>query len=100
MSYHVYHGDGRDMRKRDLVRYDVVIVPYNTLSSEHVTSEGKSKGKKKAKSGKDGVLHRIRWRRVVFDEATAAKNPKTSVAISCKDVVAERRWSVVANVRS
>ena len=40
------------------------------------------------------LLHRVRWRRVVLDEAHGIKNPSTASAKACSLLTAERRWYV------
>jgi hypothetical protein len=62
-------------------------------------SSAKSKSKKKKKKLKDsdfdldsGPLARVRWFRVVLDEAQTIKNYRTVVARACCGLRAKRRW--------
>ncbi|TKW26616.1 hypothetical protein SEVIR_3G202000v4 [Setaria viridis] len=62
-------------------------------------SSAKSKSKKKKKKLKDsdfdldsGPLARVRWFRVVLDEAQTIKNHRTIVARACCGLRAKRRW--------
>lgn len=77
-----------------------------TLSGEHfapvpstTTTKPKEEGggggikseTKKPKSNKpiDGLLHAIKWRRVVLDEGHVIKNPKAKMSMACADLKAE-----------
>ncbi|KAJ3681241.1 hypothetical protein LUZ60_015730 [Juncus effusus] len=58
-------------------------------------SKGKRKGKKKKKDDEledAGPLARVRWFRVVLDEAQTIKNHRTQVAKACSGLRAKRRW--------
>ncbi|OEL30921.1 Helicase-like transcription factor CHR28 [Dichanthelium oligosanthes] len=62
-------------------------------------SSAKSKSKKKKKKLKDsdfdldsGAIARVRWFRVVLDEAQTIKNYRTIVARACCGLRAKRRW--------
>ena len=60
-------------------------------------TNARSKGKKKAKKLKDfdydsGPLARVRWFRVILDEAQTIKNHRTQVARACSGLRAKRRW--------
>lgn len=46
---------------------------------------------KKAKPSKplEGMLHTVKWRRVVLDEGHVIKNPKAKMSIACADLKAE-----------
>lgn len=41
-----------------------------------------------------GVLHRIKFLRVVLDEAQAIKNYKSRTSIACRGLMAEKRWAM------
>lgn len=75
------------------------------ISSEFASNKRKqpthvsSKGKKKSKQNKDsnfdcgsGALARVRWFRVILDEAQTIKNHRTQVARACSWLRAKRRW--------
>ncbi|WOL07214.1 hypothetical protein Cni_G15952 [Canna indica] len=63
------------------------------------TSNGRNNLKKKGKKLKDshldsdsGALARVRWFRVILDEAQTIKNHRTQVARACCGLRAKRRW--------
>ncbi|GAA5887951.1 hypothetical protein JCM6882_000812 [Rhodosporidiobolus microsporus] len=113
LKWHFYHGEGRELSKKQLREYDVVIATYNTLAG---TLEGPHKAPKKSSTdttanedeedpmsrpdpkkqkkaaAKDTALHAIKWRRVVLDEGHLIKNPKAKMSRACADLKAERRW--------
>ncbi|CAL9780464.1 unnamed protein product, partial [Musa acuminata subsp. burmannicoides] len=62
-------------------------------------SSGQNKVKKRGKRSKDsqldvdsGPLARVRWFRVILDEAQTIKNHRTQVARACCGLRAKRRW--------
>ncbi|GAA5822173.1 hypothetical protein JCM10212_002977 [Sporobolomyces blumeae] len=122
LKWHLYHGEGRELTKKQLRRYDVVITTYQTLVGgiEEVTpkqktpvasgfsddpidaneadvvpsvpGDGPPPSKKQKRSVKDGTLHSIKWRRVVLDEGHLIKNPKAKMSRAAAELKAERRW--------
>ncbi|GAA5820659.1 hypothetical protein JCM11251_003100 [Rhodosporidiobolus azoricus] len=114
LKWHFYHGEGRELTKKQLREFDVVIATYNTLagalddptkkdskkSSANGTEQeddeddplARPDAKKLRKSTKDTALHAIKWRRVVLDEGHLIKNPKAKMSRACADLKAERRW--------
>ncbi|KAK4701080.1 hypothetical protein P7C70_g5154, partial [Phenoliferia sp. Uapishka_3] len=96
LKWHVYHGEGREVSKKQLRKFDVVITTYQTLALEHLAEvkEVEKHSLKKAKLAKpvEGTLHAIKWRRVVLDEGHVIKNPKAKMSVACADLKAERRW--------
>lgn len=63
------------------------------------TDNARSKGKKKKKSLNDshfdsdsGALAKVRWYRVILDEAQTIKNHRTQVAKACSGLRAKKRW--------
>lgn len=111
LTFHVYHGPGRDMPLEKLRNFDVVITAYPTLSGELADdSKGKGKGKSKAKKGSgdedddwlepaskkkkkaNGKLLQVAWKRVVLDEGHTIKNPKARVSKAACALNAYSRW--------
>ncbi|GAB7362217.1 hypothetical protein MBLNU230_g2242t1 [Neophaeotheca triangularis] len=43
-----------------------------------------------------GVFHRMKWLRVVLDEATAIKNHKSQTSIACRGLDGKHKWAVSA----
>jgi len=122
LSVLVYHGGSRTRDPNELAKYDVVVTTYMTVANEvpkensdddkkdsemsgicpELCVGGKrkrpkkmqSKAKKKNKSSNSdgGPLARVRWFRVVLDEAQTIKNYRTQVSRACRGLRAERRW--------
>ncbi|BGP25055.1 hypothetical protein JCM10295v2_003975 [Rhodotorula toruloides] len=112
LKWHFFHGEGRELSKKELRKYDVIITTYQTLAG---TIEGDSRkssraasqvgtenddedqeddrpAKKRKISQKDLALLEIKWRRVVLDEGHLIKNPKAKMSKACVKLQAERRW--------
>jgi SNF2 family DNA or RNA helicase len=49
---------------------------------------------RKKPKGTPTVLHKIRWDRIILDEGHEIRNPKSKVALSLKNIVADIRWVV------
>jgi SNF2 family DNA or RNA helicase len=68
----------------------------NSKKRKPLASNKKRKGKKAKDSDLDsldaGPLSRVRWFRVVLDEAQTIKNHRTHVARACSGLRAKRRW--------
>ncbi|GAA5843841.1 hypothetical protein JCM3766R1_005942 [Sporobolomyces carnicolor] len=113
LKWHFYHGEGRELTKKQLREFDVVISTYQTLVNgiEEVTPKPKTKSdeeeeaidaneadvvpppaKKQKRMVKDGTLHAIKWRRIVLDEGHLIKNPKAKMSRAAAELTAERRW--------
>ncbi|RLN35333.1 putative ATP-dependent helicase C17A2.12-like isoform X1 [Panicum miliaceum] len=121
LSVLVYHGGLRTKDPSELAKYDVVVTTYTIVANEvpkqiaddddqknsaepsaghkrKRPSSAKSKSKKKKKrldSDFDldsGPIARVRWFRVVLDEAQTIKNYRTVVARACCGLRAKRRW--------
>lgn len=119
LSVLVYHGGARTKDPNELAKYDVVVTTYTIVANEvpkqnadddpdqkngEESSAGNkkkapSKSKKRKKKLKDsdidldsGPVARVRWFRVVLDEAQTIKNFRTQVAKGCCGLRAKRRW--------
>ncbi|XP_062192955.1 helicase-like transcription factor CHR28 isoform X2 [Phragmites australis] len=121
LSVLVYHGGTRTKDPSELAKYDVVVTTYTIVANEvpkqnadddadqknteessagnkrKLPSNAQSKAKKKKKKLKDidldsGPIARVRWFRVVLDEAQTIKNFRTQVAKACCGLRAKRRW--------
>jgi SNF2 family DNA or RNA helicase len=122
LSVLVYHGGSRTKDPSELAKYDVVVTTYTIVTNEvpkhnadddadqknggetsagnkrKQPSNAQSKGKKKKKLRASeidldsGPLARVRWFRVVLDEAQTIKNFRTQVAKACCGLRAKRRW--------
>ncbi|CAG5004232.1 unnamed protein product [Parnassius apollo] len=76
-----HHGAARAQQPHRLATYDLVLTTYNILLRE---------------TEKGGALCRVRWRRVVLDEAHAVRNHKslTAAAVLPRSLRAFRRWAL------
>ncbi|GAA5925522.1 uncharacterized protein JCM15063_005048 [Sporobolomyces koalae] len=113
MNWHFYHGEGRDLTKKQLREFDVVITTYQSLVAgiEEVAPKPRTReeeeelaegivdvadhpppSKKQKRTVKDGTLHAIKWRRIVIDEGHLIKNPKAKMSRAAAELTAERRW--------
>ncbi|KAL4267211.1 SNF2/RAD54 Helicase and Transcription Factor [Pleurotus pulmonarius] len=110
-----HHGPNRPTDPNVLRRHHIVVTTYDVVKSEYavyrpeVKDESKSKAKKKkaasdsdddipavkkaAKKGpKRDAIFRIKWWRVILDEAHNIKNHITKGAVACCDLDAKFRW--------
>ncbi|XP_071738721.1 helicase-like transcription factor CHR28 [Rutidosis leptorrhynchoides] len=119
LSVLVYHGANRTKDPIEVAKYDVVITTYAIVSMEvpmqplgehdaetkpKISPSKKRKyppeGSRKDKAGPDNEtfesidrpLAKLRWFRVILDEAQSIKNYKTRVAKACWGLRAKRRW--------
>ncbi|RLM66307.1 putative ATP-dependent helicase C17A2.12-like [Panicum miliaceum] len=122
LSVFVYHGGSRTRDPNELAKYDVVVTTYMTVANEVPKAnsdddtkdsemsgtcpelcvggkrkrpkkkQSKAKKKNKPSNSDGGPLARVRWFRVVLDEAQTIKNYRTQVSRACCGLRAERRW--------
>ena len=76
----VYHGNKRERDINIIKNYDIVITTYHLLKGN--------------KNENESPLHRIKWGRVVFDEAHHLRNRNTRLFKGAKDINSEIRWIV------
>nr|XP_043620030.1 LOW QUALITY PROTEIN: helicase-like transcription factor CHR28 [Erigeron canadensis] len=120
LSVLMYHGANRTKDPSELAKYDVVLTTYPLVtmevpkqplvdeSNENASESSHNGYAKKRKyppkpnkvSKKRGMifeslarpLAKVRWFRVVLDEAQTIKNHRTQVARACWGLKAKRRW--------
>lgn len=90
----VYHGTNSKvklMSLKELKRYDVIMMSYNSLESLYRKQE---KGfKRKAGMVKEtSLIHAITFHRVILDEAHCIKTRTTMTAKACFELKAKYRW--------
>ncbi|KAI8381219.1 SNF2 family N-terminal domain-containing protein [Radiomyces spectabilis] len=85
LSVLVYHGTSRPSDPRKLLAYDVVISSYHVLIQDYGKNDTYT-----------GPLAKLKWHRVILDEAHVIKNKATSMARSCCLVDAQYRWCLTA----
>jgi SNF2 family DNA or RNA helicase len=98
-----YHGNQKKtITEAELRAAPIVLTTYNMLllSKSKSKSKGTSKTEKseteKGKTTEDDVslLTKIKWSRLIFDEAHHLRNKRTERFTSCKNVKAQIRWLV------
>ncbi|XP_010487522.1 PREDICTED: helicase-like transcription factor CHR28 isoform X1 [Camelina sativa] len=104
LSVLIYHGSNRTKDPIELAKYDVVVTTYAIVTNEVPQNpllglfDTFSKKRDRASfEGSNlqppaGALGRVRWLRVVLDEAHTIKNHRTLVAKACFSLRAKRRW--------
>ncbi|PWA89877.1 hypothetical protein CTI12_AA106850 [Artemisia annua] len=122
LSVLIYHGTKKTKDPDELSKYDVVLTTYSIVSNEvpikalteedydeddyesfyrpASSSNKKRKLSKKLKKGAEkyilessvSPLVKVRWFRVVLDEAHIIKNHRTKVSRACWGLKAKRRW--------
>lgn len=112
LSVLVYYGVNRTKDPLELAKYDVVIttyaivsmeVPKQPLDADDVETKIKISPTKKRKyppssdespkkEPSESTIGKLRWFRVILDEAQSIKNYKTQAARACWGLRAKRRW--------
>ncbi|KAJ8723684.1 hypothetical protein PYW07_007664 [Mythimna separata] len=77
LSVCLHHGAARATVPHRLATYDLVLTTYNIMQRDNE---------------KKGVLMRIRWRRVILDEAHVVRNHKSATCAAVSALHAQRRW--------
>jgi SNF2 family DNA or RNA helicase len=79
----IYHGPLKQrITEAELLAAPIVLTTYNMLL-------GKEKGK-----GKENLLTKIHWNRLIYDEAHHLRNRKTERYKSCEQIKSEIRWLI------
>jgi len=109
----VYHGPQREKDIRKLKSYDVILTTYNILASEYIDpeEEEKKRNKRRGKAAassvsdsptsspslvveNDSPLFRIKFFRVILDEAHCIRDTKTRQSRAALALNCERRWAL------
>lgn len=89
--------------KEFLESADIVLTTYTEVLRSHpkpifppnlVTAEQKDAHWKKQWEEDRGILHRMKFLRVVLDEAQAIKNHRSQTSISCRALDAKHYWAI------
>ncbi|KAF3034312.1 DNA repair protein rad16 [Didymella heteroderae] len=90
----VYHGTNAKCKKmtvKDLKKFDVIMVSYNSLESLHRKEiKGWSRGEDIIKEA--SPLHAIHFHRLILDEAHSIKSRNTGVAKACFALQGTYKW--------
>ncbi|KAJ8714237.1 hypothetical protein PYW08_007857 [Mythimna loreyi] len=77
LSVCLHHGAARATLPHRLATFDLVLTTYNIMQRDNE---------------KKGVLMRVRWRRVILDEAHVVRNHKSATCAAVSSLHAARRW--------
>ncbi|KAL9650992.1 hypothetical protein ABK040_015095 [Willaertia magna] len=100
LQVYVYQGSRRIRDANSLLKYDVIITTYNTLSFEYsqtFTNKERTNAKKKISketTSQPSPIYKMNFFRVVLDEAHNIKNRKSLQSRATAAVESERRWAV------
>jgi DNA repair protein RAD16 len=90
----VYHGTNAKCKKmsvKDLKKFDVIMVSYNSLESLHrKETKGWTRGEDIIKEA--SPLHAIHYHRLILDEAHSIKSRTTGVAKACFALKGTYKW--------
>ncbi|KAL6059226.1 DNA helicase rad5 [Balamuthia mandrillaris] len=93
LSISTYYGHHRTVNTKLLASYDVVLTTYSTLATEFVKTQ---QGHKQYRKGATCPLLKIKWFRVILDEAHLIRDRKTNMAKACCALISQRKWCFTA----
>ncbi|KAK4510862.1 U4/U5/U6 small nuclear ribonucleoprotein prp3 [Mucor velutinosus] len=95
LSVHVFHGSNRTKKQSDLEKYDVVLSTYAIMESAFRRQEyGVKKVGHAAIYKEKSILHKVKWHRVILDEAHNIKDRSSNTARSVFNVQGNFKWSL------
>jgi DNA repair protein RAD16 len=90
----VYHGQNskvKNMSLKDLKKFDVIMISYNSLESLYrKETKGWSRGEDIVKE--DSLIHAMHFHRLILDEAHSIKSRTTGVAKACFALKGSYKW--------
>lgn len=90
----VYHGQNskvKNMKRKELMSYDVIMISYNSLESLYRKQEkGWSRGEDIVKE--TSLIHSIKFHRLILDEAHCIKTRTTGIAKACFALKGSFKW--------
>lgn len=90
----VYHGSNskaKNLSKKDLMKYNVIMISYSGLESMY-RKESKGWNRNSGLVKEDSVMHDIHFHRIILDEAHSIKQRTTGVARACFALKADYKW--------
>ncbi|KAI1661212.1 SNF2 family N-terminal domain-containing protein [Daldinia decipiens] len=90
----VFHGTNaksKNLTTRELKKFDVILMSYNTLESLYRKQE-KGFKRKEGTYKEKSAIHQIKFHRVILDEAHCIKSRNTMTAKACFALKVEYRW--------
>lgn len=106
-EYHATAQIKSNQELEELRECDIVLTTYTQVQKSYPNTEIPSQyttAKQKAEWWKDhfeenkGALHRIKWHRVVLDEAHAIKNHKSLTSVACRALEAKHHWAMSGTI--
>ncbi|KAK4687537.1 hypothetical protein P7C73_g2588, partial [Tremellales sp. Uapishka_1] len=107
----IYHGSNRTRSTNELKRHDVVLTTYGVLSGEYPKEMKEKRRKKRNQTDseddepkpevvirKKGPLFKMKWYRVILDEAHTIRNKNTQAAKAVFELDAVLRWSLTGTL--
>ncbi|KAF9394601.1 DNA repair protein rad16 [Mortierella sp. AD011] len=91
LKTYMFYGSKRTESMKELMSYDVIVTTYSIIES------GYRKQKHGVKRGgvtvkEDSLLHRIKWHRIILDEAHNIKERSCNTARSAFALKSDRKW--------
>jgi SNF2 family DNA or RNA helicase len=102
-EYHATAQLKSNQELEELMECDIVLTTYTQVQksypkaeipAEYTTAEQKNEWWKKHFEKEQGPLHRIKWFRIVLDEAQAIKNHKSLTSLACRALSAKHNWAI------
>ncbi|OJJ81120.1 DNA repair protein RAD16 [Aspergillus glaucus CBS 516.65] len=91
LVYHNSNSKVKSLKKKDLMKYDVIMISYSGLESIY-RKESKGWARADGIVKEDSVIHSINYHRLILDEAHSIKQRTTSVARACFALKATYKW--------
>ncbi|KAL2866780.1 DNA repair protein RAD16 [Aspergillus lucknowensis] len=91
LVYHNSNSKVKNLSKKDLQKYDVIMISYSGLESIH-RKEWKGWNRNDGIVKEDSVIHSIHFHRLILDEAHSIKQRTTSVARACFALKSNYKW--------
>jgi DNA repair protein RAD16 len=93
ISTYLFHGSKRTDDIEELMKYDVVLTTYNIIeNSFRKQTYGNKRNGKMIKT--PSIIHKIKWGRLILDEAHYIKDRSCNTARAAFNIPAEYKWSL------
>jgi SNF2 family DNA or RNA helicase len=88
-----YHGpDKKNITEEELLKAPIVLTTYNMLLSDK--RESNKRPESNSNQENNNMLTKIKWNRLIFDEAHHLRNKRTERYSSCEKIRAEIKWLI------
>ncbi|KAF9151125.1 DNA repair protein rad16 [Linnemannia schmuckeri] len=89
----IFHGSNRTESMSELMKQDVILTTYSIIEAGY-RKQKYGVRKKDVTVKEDSLLHRIKWHRIVLDEAHNIKERSCNTARSAFALQSDRKWSL------